>query len=106
MSLYQVQKLLYQLNRDPEVRGRYEANKDVVLADYALTEEEQTALRSGDIGLLYVMGVNGQILMHYAALLGIPWDDYLRAMREGVRRHGRVRAGIYALTDDAGDAPQ
>jgi len=50
MSLYQVQKLLYQLNRDPEVRGRYEANKDAVLADYALTEEEQTALRSGDIG--------------------------------------------------------
>jgi hypothetical protein len=103
MSLYQVQKLLYQLNRDPEVRRRYEADADAVLGGYALTEEERTALRSGDIGLLYVMGVNGQILMHYAALLGMPWDDYLQAMREGVRRHGPVRAGIYALAD-AGEA--
>ena len=101
MSLYQVQKFLYQLNRDPDVRRRYEADPDALLAGYALTNEELTALRDGDIGLLYVMGVNGQILMHYAALLGMPWDDYLAAMREGVRRHGPVRAGIYALAEDA-----
>ena len=101
MSLYQVQKLLYQLNRDPQVRERYQADADAVLAGYGLTDEELTALRDGDIGLLYVMGVNGQILMHYAALLGMPWDDYLGAMREGVRRHGPVRAGIYRLAEDA-----
>ena len=41
-----------------------------LLADYELTAEEQAALRDPDIGLLYVMGVNGQILMHYAALRG------------------------------------
>jgi hypothetical protein len=99
MSLYQVQKLLYQLNRDPDVRGRYEADVETVLADYTMTDEERSALRTGDIGLLYVMGVNGQILMHYAALLGMPWDDYLHAMREGVRRHGPVRAGIYTPAD-------
>jgi len=99
MSLYYVQKLLYQLNRDPEVRGRFEADKDAVLASYTLTNEERVALATGDIGLLYVMGVNGQILMHYAALLGMPWDDYIHAMREGVRRYGPVRAGIYALAD-------
>jgi hypothetical protein len=101
MSLYQVQKVLYQLNRDPEVRRRYEADPDALLAGYELTDQEVMALRDGDIGLLYVMGVNGQILMHYAALLGMPWDDYLGAMREGVRRHGPVRAGIYALAEDA-----
>jgi len=32
------------------------------------------------------------------ALLGMPWADYIEAMREGVRRHGPVRAGIYAMT--------
>jgi hypothetical protein len=36
--------------------------------------------------------------MHFAALLGMPWADYIESMREGVRRHGPVRAGIYAMT--------
>ena len=53
-----------------------------------------------DIGLLYVLGVNGQLLMHYAALRGFEWSAYLDAMREGVRRHGPVRAGVYALAQD------
>ena len=99
MSLYAVQKLLYQLNRDPQVRARYDASLDGLLADYPLTDDEARAVRDADIGLLYVMGVNGQILMHYAALRGFAWDRYLEAMREGVRQHGPVRAGIYALAD-------
>src|SRR5262245_46749749 len=101
MSLYQVQKLLYQLNRDPEVRRRYEAAADAVLGGYPPTQGERMALRSGDIGLPYVIGRNGENPMHFAAPVGMPLDDYLQAMREGVRRHGRVRAGIYALADDA-----
>jgi len=59
MSLYYVQKLLYQLNRDPGVRKRFDARREDVLAEYPLTDEERTALLAGDIGLLYVMGVNG-----------------------------------------------
>ena len=97
MSLYYVQKLIYQLNRDPGTRERFETDKDAVLEDYNLTDEELTAIRTPDIGLLYVLGVNGQLLMHYAALKGLQWDDYLRAMRDGVAEHGPVRAGIYAM---------
>jgi aromatic-ring opening dioxygenase LigAB LigA subunit len=100
MSLYYVQKVLYQLNRDPELRRRFAAEADAVLAAYELTPEEQGAIREADIGLLYVLGVNGQILMHYAAFRGFEWNAYLEAMREGVRRHGPVRAGIYALVED------
>ncbi|HVY67058.1 MAG TPA: aromatic ring-opening dioxygenase subunit LigA [Gammaproteobacteria bacterium] len=100
MSLYYVQKLLYQLNRDPAVRKRFEASREDVLADYELTGEERAAILEGDVGLLYVMGVNGQILMHYAALLGQPWDVYINAMREGVRKHGPVRAGLYSMLKD------
>src|ERR1700753_4302514 len=70
MSLYNVQKLMFQLNRDPAVRRRFDTEFESLLADYDLTAEEQVALRDADIGLLYVMGVNGQILMHYAALRG------------------------------------
>ena len=100
MSLYYVQKLLYQLNRDPSIRKRFEADRAQLLEDYELTDEERTAILTGDVGLLYVMGVNGQILMHYAALLGQPWDVYIEAMREGVRRHGPVRAGLYSMLKD------
>jgi hypothetical protein len=95
MSLYNVQKLLYQLNRDPATRKRFEAEFESLLADYELTGEEQTALRDPDIGLLYVMGVNGQILMHYAALRGFEWNAYIEAMREGERKYGPVRTGLY-----------
>ena len=100
MSLYYVQKLLYQLNRDPEIRKRFESDRETVLAGYELTAEELEAIRKPDIGLLYVLGVNGQILMHYAAMRGFEWNAYLEAMREGVRRHGPVRAGIYKLVED------
>ncbi len=99
MSLYFLQKLIYQLNRDEHVRQRYERDFEDLLADYPLDEEEKTALRRPDIGLLYVMGVNGQLLMHYAALRGYEWNEYLKAMRDGVKRHGPVRRGLYALTE-------
>ena len=100
MSLYYVQKLLYQLNRDAATRARFTDNMDSVLADYDLTEEELTAIRTPDVGLLYVLGVNGQLLMHFAALKQFEWDDYLQAMRDGVAEHGPVRAGIYAMVGD------
>jgi hypothetical protein len=98
MSLYQVQKLIYQLNRDPRTRERYAGKREAVLAEYELTEEERRALREPDIGLLYVLGWNGQLLMHFAALHEIEWNAYLDLMREGLRKHGPVREGVYAAT--------
>jgi hypothetical protein len=100
MSLYYVQKVLYQLNRDPGIRKRFQADRASVLDEYELTADERTALLDGDVGLLYVMGVNGQILMHYAALLGQPWDVYIKAMKDGVAKHGPVRAGLYSMLKD------
>ena len=98
MSLYQLQKFLYQLNRDPEQQQRYREDLEGLLSHYDLTEQESQALRETDIGLLYVLGVNGQILMHYEAFEGIEWFDYLELMRQGVAQHGPVRAGVYAMT--------
>lgn len=98
MSLYSLQKFLYELNREETAQGKYRSDLDSLLAEFDLTEEESNALREGDIGLLYVLGVNGQILMHYAAFLGIEWFDYLDLMRAGIDKHGPVRAGVYAMT--------
>ena len=98
MSLYAVQKVIYRFNREPLLLERFKVSPDEVLAEFDLTPEESAALRKPDIGLLYVLGVNGQLLMHYAAAWGYPWAEYLEAMRQGVREHGEVRAGVYSLT--------
>lgn len=98
MSLYYVQKLLYRLNRDDVTRRRFETDQESLLAEYELTDEEREAILKPDIGLLYVLGVNGQILMHYAGMYHYEWDEYLEAMREGVKKYGPVRDGVYVMT--------
>lgn len=98
MSLYQLSKFLYVLNRDDQAKARFREDAEAATRDYVLTGEERKALVDHDIGLLYVLGVNGQILMHFAAFCGIAWADYLQQMRDGVTRHGPVRAGLYAMT--------
>jgi len=98
MSLYQMQKFLFDINRDPGLQRRFREHGDEVLARYDLTAEERGAIASGDIGLIYVLGANGQLLMHYAAYLGMPWAEYIAAMRAGVAKHGPVRAGLYHMT--------
>ena len=98
MSLYQLSKLLYTLNRDDGAKDRFRADAEGFAADFGLSEEERRAVIERDIGLLYVLGVNGQILMHFAALCEIEWSDYLQRMRDGVAAYGPVRAGIYAMT--------
>ena len=98
MSLYHLQKFLYVLNRDENAQQEFRDGLEDLLKKYDLKDEEAGALRDGDIGLLYVLGVNGQILMHYAAFLGIEWFAYLDLMRAGIEKHGPVRDGVYAMT--------
>jgi hypothetical protein len=102
MSLYYVQKLLYELNRDPGLQKQFFSDKAAVMAAYKLDEEEREALSKPDIGMLYILGVNGQILMHYAAMCGYAWPEYIQAMRDALEEHGNVRAGLYVTTDGKG----
>ncbi len=98
MSLYGMQKFFYHLNREPAIQRRFRTEAPALLDGYPLTHEERQAIEAGDIGLIYVLGVNGQLLMHFAAFLGMPWPEYIQAMRDGVAKHGPVRAGVYAMT--------
>ena len=75
----------------------YPVSEGGTVAD-ELTEEELPAISKPDIGLLYVLGVNGPLLMHYAALWEFEWDDYIQAMKDGIEEHGEVRAGMYVRT--------
>jgi hypothetical protein len=98
VSLYQVQKFLFDLNRNPDVQELFRSDRTALLDRYTLTAEERLAIETQDIGLIYVLGANGQLLMHFAAFLGISWVDYLAAMRNGIDKFGPVRAGVYAMT--------
>jgi len=98
VSLYSVQKFLYQLNRSEQAQQAYLADRTGAVAGFDLTDEEVRALVEPDIGLLFHLGVNGQILMHFAAFHQIEWADYLQLMRDGIAQHGPVREGVYAMT--------
>jgi hypothetical protein len=99
MTLYRLQKLIYQLNRDPRIQEAFVADLEGLLSSYRLTDEEAEAIRKDDIGKLYILGVNGQILMHFGAWRGFAWDEYIQAMKDAIAEHGQVRAGIYAAVD-------
>jgi hypothetical protein len=98
MTLYHVQKFLYELNRSEAAQARYLADRRAATEGYELSDEEIAALVEPDIGLLFHLGVNGQILMHFAAFHQIEWNDYLQRMRDGIAEHGPVREGVYAMT--------
>ena len=100
MTLYAVQKFLYEINRSEALQQAYTDDRSAAVAHYELTDEESAALVGPDIGLLFHLGVNGQILMHFAAFHQIEWADYLQRMRDGIKQHGPVRAGVYAITTD------
>ena len=93
-----MQKFLFDINRDRDLQQQCRVDAQAVLNRYDLSGEERAALEAGDIGLIYVLGANGQLLMHYAAFLGMPWADYIAAMRTGVGKYGPVRAGLYHMT--------
>jgi hypothetical protein len=103
VSLYRVQKFLFELNRSEALQAAYFDDRHAAVAKYEVTDEEVEALVAPDIGRLYHLGVNGQILMHFAALHQIEWADYLQRMREGIAIHGPVREGVYAMTTDPDD---
>jgi hypothetical protein len=42
MSLYTMQKFLFQLNREPEVQRRFAEDRAALLAEYALEPEESS----------------------------------------------------------------
>jgi hypothetical protein len=81
MSLYEVQKLLFHVNREPKVLNRFLGERKTLIAEYRLTEEEQRALLETDFRSLYEMGVHSLLLGPLAATLGVSFPDYLAILR-------------------------
>lgn len=81
VSLYQVQKLLFAVNRDRQVRACFIGERERLLADYELTAGERRAILETDFHALYQMGVHSLLLAPLAATLGVTFRDYLAIVR-------------------------
>ena len=81
VSLYQVQKLLFHVNRDREVRARFRNERELLVRDYDLTADERHAVLETDFHALYRMGVHSLLLGPMAAELGVSFPDYLALIR-------------------------
>ena len=80
MSLYQLQKLIYDVNRNPERRDAFRADKAGFLARYELTAEEQAAVADVDVRKLYSYGVHPLLLRPFTLLHRVSNEDYAKAL--------------------------
>ncbi|MGH8702327.1 MAG: aromatic ring-opening dioxygenase subunit LigA [Burkholderiales bacterium] len=88
MSLYAVQKVLFRLNNDSAARASFAADRDAMLAEYPLTQEERRALAEADVGRLHLMGVHPLLLAPFAGRSGLKWPDYLAALQRAREKAG------------------
>jgi hypothetical protein len=82
MSLYQVNKLLRDVNCSADLAQRCQTEPDVVLRQYDLTLEERAALRGWQVRQLYDMGANPLLLLVYSMATGKDIRAYVGAMNQ------------------------
>jgi hypothetical protein len=75
MSLYQVQKCLFDYLRERE-HAPSDAKPDISVDGYDLTDEERKAVESLDVGTLYAMGTHPVIINSLCRSLGYRRADY------------------------------
>lgn len=82
MSVYALQKLIREINRNPKTREAFFAAPDEVAAGADLAADEKQALVARDYGALYRLGVHGLLLRPFSLLHAVSEPDYLAAIRE------------------------
>jgi len=68
MSLYQMQKFLFDINRDPAVQKAFHRGANPGSFGLRPHPGERDAMICGDIGLLYVLGRERQLLISLCRL--------------------------------------
>ena len=84
MSLYQLQKLIYHVNRDPAQRERYRQDPAAFVKNYDLTDDESQAALDVDVRALYTHGrpLAAAAAVHLAA------QSLQRRLRQSTERIG------------------
>jgi hypothetical protein len=81
MSLYQLQKLIYHVNRDGAQRERYRRDPLAFVKSYELTEAEARAALDVDVRTLYSMGVHSLLLRPFTLMHKVSNEDYAKALK-------------------------
>ncbi len=80
MSLYQLQKLIYHVNRDQAQRDRYRQSPQEFVKGYELTKPEASAIVNMDVRSLYIFGVHSLLLRPFTLLHKVSNEDYIKAL--------------------------
>ena len=83
MGLYYVQKLLFNLYNDLELRKSYKSNPQEVLKGYDLDDPEIKALLDLDVGTLYRMGSHTFLLWQFGQIMEVKPQSYFKQIRGG-----------------------
>ena len=81
MSLYQLQKFLYHVNRDPAARERYRQDPAAFVKNYELSDAEARAALDVDVRALYRFGVHSLLLRPFTLLHRVSNEDYAKALK-------------------------
>jgi len=81
VSLYQVDKLLFQLFNDLDLQEKYKQNPSGVLKNYDLDECELKALRELRAGDLYRIGAHSFLLWQFARMMDVKPAVYFKQVR-------------------------
>jgi hypothetical protein len=81
MSAYALNKLLREVNRNPQVRESFFADRAAISAKFELSDAEREAIVHQDVGALYRLGAHGLILRPFTILQQMSEPDYLAAIR-------------------------
>lgn len=82
MSLYQVNKLLRDINMSADLGQRCQTEPEAVFKSYELSTEEQDAIKGWQVRKLYDMGANPLLLLVYSMASGKDLPTYVKAMNQ------------------------
>ncbi len=71
MGGYRAGKLFFDMTRDMQLMGRFVQDKEAVMQEYKLPEDEKQAIRNKDAKALYEMGINPYLMVGAARFLGL-----------------------------------
>jgi Aromatic-ring-opening dioxygenase LigAB, LigA subunit len=88
MGLYDVERVIHDMNVNAALTERFREAPQAVLADYALDDSERAALVDGDVAALWTMGVHPLLMLHYARARRVPMPEFYGALKplEGQRK--------------------
>jgi hypothetical protein len=75
MSAYDVQRFIWELDRDRALKRQFREDPDSVLARYGLTDDERRVLEDLDAWALREMGVHPILIRQYTRVFQIPHGD-------------------------------